>query len=125
MNIENLSNKELQELKMKIELKLNGNSFSETIKKVFDLYKQKEELDKKVSNILYLNKEVNELKSLGFNTIIYSPNHVGFINFKMPKIKDEYYELNFDYLENDWTNNPHNPVAEDEVKKIKEILKIN
>lgn len=125
MNIENLSKKELQELKIQIELKLNGNSFSETMKKVLDLYKQKEELSKKASEILHLNKEVIELKNLGFITIIYSSEHLGFINYQMPKINDEYYSLSFDFLQNKWVNNPDNPMNEDDVKRIKEIIKLN
>lgn len=125
MNIDNLTKEELEALKFRIELKLNGTSFSETIEKVLDLKNKIEKIKEEIRLIIKTNIEVIDIKKIGFDTLVYSDDSMGFINYLIPKINEEYYSLTFNYLTNELTNTLENPVSEDDVKKIKEILKIN
>jgi hypothetical protein len=125
MNIENLTKEQLEVLKLKIELKLSGTSFSETIEKVLDLKNKIQEIEKEIRLTFITSREIIEIKNLGFNTVVYSTNEIAFINYVIPKLENEWYQITFNYLTKELTNNPINPATEDEVKKIKEILKIN
>ena len=125
MNIENLTKEQLEALKLRIELKLNGTSFSESIEKVLDLKNKIKKIEKEIRLILKTNREIIEIKKIGFDTVVYSADELGFINYFIPKIDEEYCSLTFNYLKNELTNSRENPVTEDDIKKIKEILKIN
>lgn len=125
MDIKSLTKEQLEALKLRIELKLSGTSFSETIEKVLDLKNKIQEIEKEIRLAFITNREIIEIKKFGFDTVVYSINEIGFINYSIPKIEKEYYSLTFNYLKNELINNSVNPATEDEVKKIKEILKIN
>jgi len=125
MNIESLTKEELEALKLRIELKLNGTSFSEAIGKVLDLKNKIKKIEKEIKLIIKTNREIIEIKKIGFDAVVYSADEIGFINYFIPKINEEYCSLTFNYLKNELANSLENPVTEDEVKKIKEILNIN
>ena len=124
MNIENLSKKELNELKSKIELRLRGGSFLETLSKIKELEQKKIKLNEEILLEEETSKEFQKLKEIGFSVVFYNVENIGLINYSKSKIKGSYYGVDLNLLKYELKNERKNPVSTDELEEIKKILNI-
>lgn len=124
MDIENLSKKELKELKSKIELKLRASSFVGSLMKIKKLKQKIGKLEEEILREEETSEELLKLKEIGFSIVFYDSESIGLINFSKPKINDNYYGVVFNYLKYELKNKKENPVSNDDFEAIKKILKI-
>ena len=124
MDIENLSKIELKELKSKIELKLRASSFVGSLIKIKELKRKIGKLEEEILIEEETSEELLKLKEIGFSIVFYDSESIGLINFSKPKIEDNYYGVVFNFLKYELKNERENPVLNNELEKIKKILKI-
>jgi len=129
INIEKLTEEELKELHAQISNKLFG--FWGAISELQDINKEERQLvnyiTQKRQGAILRSPQVNALTEFGFKIVIHDHHdnlYISIINYHKPKKEDEYYGVEFDKQTNSLLLNDKNPLSNEDLQKIRDILEI-
>jgi len=125
-NIDKLSKKQLKDLQLQIERKLYG--FWDIVKELAKVEREEADIQKYIEGkkdlVFAKSEQMQALDRIGFTIVIHKNDRVSIINYSKPKKNDEFYGITFDKETNSILSQEENPLSDEDMKKIKEILEI-
>lgn len=125
-NIDKLSKKQLKELHLQIGRKLYG--FWDIVKELEKVEKEEADIQKYVEGkkdlVFAKSEQMQSLNRIGFTIVIHTNDRVSIINYSKPKKNDEFYSVKLNKETNSISAQEKNPLSNEDIEKIKEILEI-
>jgi hypothetical protein len=126
MNLEAFTEKELLELKEKIDIKLySKNDFWNAITTINDLENKSYEVNEKILSIKDKQPQLKRLADLGFSLVIYEIDKIGLILYDEEKVNQKFVGCSFNQFDNKLNFENYEKPIQPKIDELKKIFSIN